>query len=48
MAYLYPNALDKLLSCYFVFKQRFPCVPKMFEAFQSGFLLLKDQVFCCY
>ena len=39
MAYPYSDALDKLLSCYFVLKQGFSCVLKMSGTFQGGFLL---------
>ena len=40
MAYLYSDALGKLLSCYFVLRQRFLYVLKIFGIFQGGFELL--------
>ena len=39
MAYLYSDALDKLLSCYFVLKQRFSYAVKTFGTVRGGFLL---------
>ena len=39
MAYLYSDALDKLLSCCFVLKEHFSCVLKVFGTLQGGALL---------
>ena len=45
MAFLYTDGFGKLVSCYFVFKQRFLCVLKMFGTFHGKCRLQKDQAF---